>query len=1102
MRKMNIAWGGLRYSLIGSVAICLILLLCAIMFSSRFETKAIVPDEKEMAELQELRKQDVDLENPMRIQVEVDYSAGKGGDWYPKEEAPVLEKLVEGGTLPPVWDRVGEEPLVLRGVEGEGRYGGSMYKLKDLGGVRMIPISLLRWSPQGYPIVPNVAKSYSVSEDQKIFTFKLRKGMRWSDGQAFTSADILYWWEDEQMDPVTNPGGPHAHFLHRGRAMKVEVPDEATVIFSFSEPYSLFLERLACHPWLCDSPKNFLEKFHPVKGDKKLIHEVMSKHNLINERAVYSFVKSRVERPSLAPWIIRTESVTPPITYVRNPYYWAVDEHGRQLPYTDRIVLNDKSMDMLTIAVAQGEATMQERYVRNQDYTMLMRQRKQYGYQLYHWLNGDGANWGMAININRRFMPGDNDGEQKAKLLCDKRFRQALSLSVDRKTIVDAILAGAGEPSQIRLPEQSPYYYKDFTDNFARFDPREANKLLDACGFTGRDADGYRCFPGGPPLLFDINYCSFTGEGPGEFIVNDWRKVGVNARLRAQDRSIFYVEKAAGLHDFTVWGAYGTFLPIIDPRYYFPFSGESNFAIKNALWYSSGGMFAGDKSKVQGLKPPEGSPLLEAMNAYEDMKLTSSLEERRRLFRRILDLASENVYLLNLHAPLSQLAAVKDGYRNVPMKGIYSWDFLSPSNLGPETWYWENPRITDKETSDIVSELGRITPLRPLTGNGENAKSVPGSVPGHDSRALVGSLIKWGILTALILLTALLILRSPYVGHRLLIMVPTLFIIAVISFVVIEIPPGDAINSKIMQMQEQGGTVDEKEISDLKVMFRTEEPAWKRFTWWMGFDWFVSFDRKDQGLLQGNMGRSMLDLNPVNEKVGDRLLFTFLLSLGTIIFTWIVALPIGIYSAVRQYSIFDYIFTVGGFIGMCIPGFLLALLLMFAAERMFGLNLSGLFSPEYAAQSGWSFGKAMDLLKHLWLPVVVQGVTGTAGMIRVMRANLLDELKKPYVTTARAKGVRPLRLLLKYPVRVALNPFVSGIGGIFPELISGGAIISIVMSLPTIGPMQLDAVLQQDMYLAGSMLMLLSTLSVLGTLVSDLLLVAVDPRIRMEGGGK
>ena len=234
MRKMNVAWGVLRYSLIGAVAICLVLLLCAIMFSSRLETKAIVPDEKEMAELQELRKQDVDPENPMRIQVEVDYSAGKSGAWYPKEEAPVLKKLVEGGMLPPVWDRVGEEPLVLRGVEGEGRYGGLMYRLKDLGGSRMTPVSLLRWSPQGYPIVPNVAKSYSISEDQRIFTVKLRKGMKWSDGHPFTSADILYWWEGEQIDTDVNPSGPHPHFLHRGIPMKVEAPDEYTVCFLFA----------------------------------------------------------------------------------------------------------------------------------------------------------------------------------------------------------------------------------------------------------------------------------------------------------------------------------------------------------------------------------------------------------------------------------------------------------------------------------------------------------------------------------------------------------------------------------------------------------------------------------------------------------------------------------------------------------------------------------------------------------------------------------------------------------------------------------------------------------------------------------------------------
>jgi ABC-type dipeptide/oligopeptide/nickel transport system permease component len=356
---------------------------------------------------------------------------------------------------------------------------------------------------------------------------------------------------------------------------------------------------------------------------------------------------------------------------------------------------------------------------------------------------------------------------------------------------------------------------------------------------------------------------------------------------------------------------------------------------------------------------------------------------------------------------------------------------------------------------------------------------------------------------AMVLMVVLVTIRSPYAARRILMMVPTLFIISVISFIVIELPPGDAITSRIMDMQEQGGQVDEAEIQDMKNLFRVEAvPAWRRYTWWMGFDWFVTYDRKDAGLLQGNMGRSMLDMQPVNQKVGDRLLFTFLISLGTILITWALALPIGVYSAVKQYSFLDYVFTIGGFIGMCIPGFLLALLMMYGSEVWFGVSVSGLLSPQYAAQSGWTLPKVIDLLKHLWLPILVMGINGTAGMIRVMRANLLDELKKPYVVTARAKGVRPLKLLLKYPVRVALNPFISGIGGLLPQLISGGAIVSIVMSLPTIGPMQLDAVMQQDMYLAGSMLMLLSTLSVIGVLLSDLLLVACDPRIRFQGGSR
>jgi ABC-type dipeptide/oligopeptide/nickel transport system permease component len=233
----------------------------------------------------------------------------------------------------------------------------------------------------------------------------------------------------------------------------------------------------------------------------------------------------------------------------------------------------------------------------------------------------------------------------------------------------------------------------------------------------------------------------------------------------------------------------------------------------------------------------------------------------------------------------------------------------------------------------------------------------------------------------------------------------------------------------------------------------------------------------------------------VNEIVGDRILLTFCISLGTILFTWAVAVPIGIYSAVRQYSLFDYVLTFIGFVGMCVPPFLLALVLMAAA------GVSGLFSAEYAAQPEWTWGKVVDLLRHIWIPIVVLGVGGTAGMIRVMRANLLDELRKPYVITARAKGVRPVRLLFKYPVRLALNPFVSGIGSLFPTLVSGGAIVAMVLALPTVGPLLLEALFSEDMYLAGSMLMVLSLLGVLGTLVSDLLLLWLDPRIRFQGGG-
>ena len=368
-----------------------------------------------------------------------------------------------------------------------------------------------------------------------------------------------------------------------------------------------------------------------------------------------------------------------------------------------------------------------------------------------------------------------------------------------------------------------------------------------------------------------------------------------------------------------------------------------------------------------------------------------------------------------------------------------------------------------------------------------------GSFAGRTGPWLFG-LITLGILVAGV--------RHPYIGRRLLIMVPTLLLISMVTFVIIQLPPGDYVSTQVLQLKLTGDQNAIAQVEQLRTIFHLDEPVLSQYSRWMGFRWFGTFKPEDKGLLQGDLGRSMETLRTVNDTVGDRILLTFLISLGTILFTWVLALPIGIYSAVRQYSAGDYLLTFLGFIGMCVPNFLLAIVLMFLSSRYLGINVSGLFSPAYSATPEWSWGKAADLAKHVWLPVVVIAASGTAGMIRVMRGNLLDELRKPYVTTAMAKGVRPFRLLMKYPVRLALNPFISGIGGIFPALISGGALVAIVLSLPMVGPILLDALMTQDIYLAGSMLMVLSLLGVLGTLVSDLLLLWLDPRIRMGGGSK
>jgi len=324
-----------------------------------------------------------------------------------------------------------------------------------------------------------------------------------------------------------------------------------------------------------------------------------------------------------------------------------------------------------------------------------------------------------------------------------------------------------------------------------------------------------------------------------------------------------------------------------------------------------------------------------------------------------------------------------------------------------------------------------------------------------------------------------------YLIRRFLYMILILLLVSVVAFIIIQLPPGDYLTSYIIQLEEMGQKVDESQIVSLKKQYGLDLPIYLQYFKWM---W---------KMLHGDLGKSFEWNKPVSELIGERLMLTVIISLFTLIFTYAVAIPIGIYSATHQYSLGDYTFTVIGFAGLATPNFLFALVLMFMFYKYFGLSVGGLFSSQYQL-APWSAGKFIDMLKHLPIPIIVIGTAGTAGLIRVMRGCLLDELRKQYVITARAKGVAERALLFKYPVRVAINPIISTIGWTLPGIVSGETITAIVLSLPTTGPLLYRALMCQDMYLAGSTVMFLTFLTVIGTLVSDLLLVWIDPRIRYE----
>ena len=1046
-------------------------------------------------ETKKVRDNRLGPEDEYTIQVDVDYTEGESARWYPKNESPIIAELVKEEKLPPVAERVGPEPVVIEGVDGIGNYGGtwlgvlnSQHYLKEMIDNRYAGSSLVRWSPLGYPIVPHIAKGWKASPDRNEWTIFLRKGMKWSDGHPFTADDILYVWDLEMkmsLKPVDEGLMKIAGQI--GELIKV---DKYTVKFVFPIPHTLFLERLAAARNLA-IPRHYMEKYHPVVGDDELIEAEMKARDITTRRGLYVEMQlfDNPEHPRLWPWLYRTYKANPPKAYIRNPYYWAVDPEGNQLPYVDRILLDVKNAALVPINAVEGGITMQALNIYQKYYTLFMSQREENNYDVYPWYGVSVSSYALYPNLNRYIDPEDPRTKNKWKLLNDKRFRKALSLAINRWEIINAVYDGWGEPAHDAPGRNSYFYHEELQKGYTEYDPDRANRILDEIGLTGRDAEGYRTFKDGRRMIWNLEIIPNFAEGTLSFIVEHWKKVGIHAIEREMSVNLRTVIHLARKSDFLIWGGTGSNDPLLRSD---GFLGSSAQALGYFSWYKDGGLYGHPEAKKEGrIEPPPGHPVRRTMELFDASHQALTLQEQRKIIREIQDIMADERWSIGISTIFPKLAIVKKDFKNVPRKLLYGGQ--APASGGPETFYFEDPNDSPGTIAQIKKEIIEITP-RGNVSIGDSLERRNGIPFGRFVRHLILGIFALGFLLSGF--------RHPYIGRRLLIMLPTLFVMSIIVFTIIQLPPSNFIDMKILEAEISGEEQYRIEAEQLRELFPLDEPILSQYMDWLGLPWFLSFNSEDRGLLQGHLGYSMESRRPVNDVVGDRILLTVMIALGSVLFTWAVALPIGVYSAIRQYSIADYFFTFLGFIGMCIPSFLLALLIMYWSKVYFGISMTGLFSPEHAGQPEWTAGKIIDLLQHIWVPIVVLGVAGTAGMIRVMRGNLLDELRKPYVTTAMAKGVRPFKLLIKYPVRIAINPFISGIGALFPHLVSGGAIVAMVLSLPTVGPLMLEALMMEDTYLAGSMLMVLSLLGVMGTLVSDLLLMWLDPRIRLEGGSR
>lgn len=618
--------------------------------------------------------------------VEVEREAEETPSRY--NQAPELAGLVAAGERPPVDERLPTNPKVITPVEEVGRYGGTWRTALRGGGdnawlVRTIAYEhLVSWTPDWTGIEPNVAESFEVNEDATEFTFKLREGLRWSDGEFFTADDILFWYEDIILNEEVTPSPPNWMVVN-DKVGVVEKVDDYTVKFTFSAPNGLFLQRVATPSgWpITTLPKHYLSQFHiNYNPDANSIAEELGYASWGEHMQFYTDFSGRfsdADLPVLWAWKLTSPygENTTLVVAERNPYYWKVDTAGNQLPYIDRVIYDvGNDVEVLVLKALNGEIDMQDRHIATLTNKALFFDNQEQGN--YHFFDTTPSSMNtfiVALNLTHQD-PGLRETFQ------NKDFRIGLSHAINRQEIIDLMFVGQGEPYQLAPRPSSPFYNERLAKQYTEYDPELANQILDEAGFE-RGPDGIRLTPTGEPISFQLDVAAVQTDriDISELISGYFAEVGVDMQVNTIDRTLLYERKEANAHDAVVWGGDGGLDVILEPRWYFPFSGESNFATPWALWYNN------PESELA-QEPPEAAK--EQMDLYNQLKATPTLEGQQEIMQQILEIAADQFWAIGTSLPAPGYGIVSNDMRNVPQVIPGSWLYPNPGPTNPSQYFF------------------------------------------------------------------------------------------------------------------------------------------------------------------------------------------------------------------------------------------------------------------------------------------------------------------------------------------------------------------------------------------------------------------------------